>query len=47
MIQDLVNYLIENGANEEDAYLTSKISNNAEKNLSLIQDEQYKNIKNS
>ena len=38
--------LIENGANEEDAYLISKISNNAEKNLSLIQDEQFKNIKN-
>lgn len=46
MTQDLVNYLIENGANEEDAYLISKISNNAEKNLSLIQDEQFKNIKN-
>lgn len=45
MTADLVNYLIENNVNEDDAYLLSKISNNAEKNLQTVQDEQYIKIK--
>ena len=45
MTQDLVDYLINNGVKEDDAYLISKVSNNAEKNLSLIKDEQYLSIK--
>lgn len=43
--QDLVDYLLSNGISKDDAYIVSKISNNAEKNLELINHEQYKKVK--
>lgn len=43
--KDLVEYLINNGVSEEDATLISKVSNNAEKNLSIVNDENYVVIK--
>lgn len=43
--KDLVDYLISNGVLEEDATLVSKISNNAEKNLEIINSETYQSIK--
>lgn len=45
MVKDLVDYLKENNVNEDDAWLLSKISNNAEKNLEIIQNENYPIIK--
>ena len=45
MTKDLVDYLMENNTKEEDAYLISKISNNAEKNLELVNDEKYGEVK--
>lgn len=46
MMKDLVNYLKENDVEDEDAYLISRISNNAEKNLQLVKDESFETIKN-
>lgn len=46
MMKDLVNYLKENYVKDEDAYLISRISNNAEKNLQLVKDESFETIKN-
>lgn len=43
--KDLVDYLIKNDIEKEDAYLISKISNNAEKNLEIINNENYLIIK--
>lgn len=45
MIKDLVEYLIKNDIENDDAWLLSKISNNAEKNLTIIKDESYPSIK--
>lgn len=45
MVKDLANYLQENNVNKDDAWLLSKISNNAEKNLEIIQDSNYQIIK--
>ncbi len=45
-IQDLVHYLVENQVLEEDAWLISKISNNAEENLKTLQQSNYQEIKN-
>ena len=41
----MVDYLIKNDIEKEDAYLISKISNNAEKNLEIINNENYLIIK--
>ena len=46
MMKDLVNYLKENDVKDDDAYLISRISNNAEKNLQLVKDESFETIKN-
>ena len=45
MIKDLVEYLINNGVNESDAWLISKISNNAEQNLNVVKSEQFSIVK--
>ena len=45
MVKDLVNYLIANNVDEEDAWLISKISNNAEKNLQIVQNENFSALK--
>lgn len=45
MIKDLVDYLVSQNVELDDAWLISKISNNTEKNLEIIQSENYKNIK--
>ena len=45
MIKDLVDYLMQNNVDEDDAWLISKISNNAEKNLEIVNHEQYKTLK--
>ena len=45
MIKDLVDYLMKNNVAEDDAWLISKISNNAEKNLEIVNHEQYKTLK--
>ena len=45
MIKDLVNYLTTNEVNESDAWLISKISNNAESNLNVVKSEQFVVIK--
>lgn len=42
---DLISYLMDNQVDKEDAYLISKISNNATKNLELYQSDSYKIIK--
>lgn len=47
MIKDLVDYLINNNVSEDDAWLISKISNNAEKNLEIINHEDYLTLKES
>lgn len=44
-IQDLVDFLMENSIAEEDAWLISKISNNAEENLKILQQQNYQDIK--
>ena len=41
MIKDLIDYLMNNGISKEDASLISKISNNSEKNLEIVQSERY------
>lgn len=46
MMKDLVSYLTKNDVKEEDAYLISKISNNAEKNLQIVKSESFEIIKN-
>ena len=46
MMKDLVEYLSKNDVKEEDAYLISKISNNAEKNLQIVKSEYFETIKN-
>lgn len=45
MIKDLVSYLVDNDVLLEDAYLISKISNNAEKNLNIAKSQTYKTVK--
>lgn len=45
MTKDLVNYLKENNVQDDDAWLLSKISNNAEKNLQIVSDENYTTLK--
>ena len=45
MIKDLVDFLINNDVVEPDAWLISKISNNAEKNLEVVKSEQFGVIK--
>lgn len=45
MIKDLVDYLIENEVNQQDAWLISKISNNAEKNLEVVKSERFEILK--
>lgn len=45
MVNDLVQFLIANNVEQEDAWLISKISNNANNNLVLAQSENYKKIK--
>ena len=45
MLKDLIQYLLDNNVKQDDAYLISRISNNAEKNLQLINHEQYPFIK--
>ena len=46
MVTDLIDYLVKNNVNYEDAWLISKISNNAEKNLELVNQEEYTIVKN-
>lgn len=41
MIKDLVDYLMQNNVSSEDAWLISKISNNSEKNLEVVNSEKY------
>lgn len=45
MIKDLVEYLISNDVDKHDAWLISKISNNAEKNLEIIKSEKFVTLK--
>lgn len=45
MIKDLVDYLLENKVDTHDAYLISKISNNAEKNLETVTSASFANVK--
>lgn len=44
-LTELAHYLTSNGIKEEDAFLISKISNNAEANLELLQNENYPVLK--
>lgn len=45
MVKDLVAYLESNNINSSDAWLISKISNNAEKNLEITQSETFVTLK--
>ena len=45
MVKDLVDYLVSNNVKNDDAWLISKISNNAEKNLKIVLSEQYEIVK--
>lgn len=45
MIKDLVAYLKDNDVADDDAYLISKISNNAEENLNILKTDDYKEVK--
>lgn len=45
MIKDLVEFLMNNDVKNEDAWLISKISNNAEKNLQITQSENFSILK--
>lgn len=44
-LKELVDYLQENGMNQEDSYLISRISNNAEYNLELLKSETFPILK--
>jgi len=44
-VNELVSYLIENNVSEDDAYLVSRISNNAQTNLDIINSESYIKLK--
>ena len=46
MVSDLIEYLVNNNVSYEDAWLISKISNNAEKNLDLVNDVTFNVVKN-
>lgn len=46
MVSDLIEYLVNNNVSYEDAWLISKISNNAEKNLDLVNDVTFNLVKN-
>jgi DNA polymerase-3 subunit delta' len=46
MVSDLIDYLVNNNVSYEDAWLISKISNNAEKNLDLVNDVTFNVVKN-
>lgn len=46
MVSDLIEYLVNNNVSYEDAWLISKISNNAEKNLNLVNDVTFNVVKN-
>jgi DNA polymerase-3 subunit delta' len=46
MVSDLIEYLVNNNVSYEDAWLISKISNNAEKNLDLVNDVAFNVVKN-
>ena len=46
MVSDLIDYLVNNNVSYEDAWLISKISNNAEKNLDLVNDVTFNAVKN-
>ena len=46
MVSDLIEYLVNNNVSYEDAWLISKISNNAEKNLDLVNDVTFNAVKN-
>ncbi|MBQ4060487.1 MAG: hypothetical protein IJD46_00535 [Bacilli bacterium] len=46
MVSDLIEYLVNNNVSYEDAWLISKISNNAEKNLDLVNDVTFNIVKN-
>lgn len=46
MVSDLIEYLDNNNVSYEDAWLISKISNNAEKNLDLVNDVTFNVVKN-
>ena len=46
MVSDLIEYLVNNSVSYEDAWLISKISNNAEKNLDLVNDVTFNVVKN-
>jgi len=44
-VKDIVNYLTSNGVASEDAWLISKVSNDAETNLAKVNQENYQTIK--
>lgn len=46
MVSDLIEYLVNNNVSYEDAWIISKISNNAEKNLDLVNDVTFNVVKN-
>ena len=46
MVSDLIEYLVNNNVSYEDAWFISKISNNAEKNLDLVNDVTFNVVKN-